>query len=79
MRSSRMCCCAVSVVLLAITALGAEEPKGSLVIIGGALRFDEDEVWERIVELAGGPGAKIAVFPTASGNPLLPATESSVR
>ncbi len=70
MRSSRTCCFAVSVVLLANMALAADEPKGSLVIIGGALRFDEDEVWERIVELAGGPGAKIAVFPTASGNPV---------
>jgi cyanophycinase len=49
---------------------GLEAPKGSLVIIGGALRFGEKEVWERVVELAGGQGAKIAVFPTASGNPI---------
>ena len=37
-------------------------PKGSLVIIGGALRADNDAVWERIVQLAGGKGARIAVF-----------------
>ena len=53
----------------------AEEKHGSLVIIGGALRSTERgitdrEIWERIVELAGGDGvARIAVFPTASGSP----------
>ncbi len=46
----------------------AEEP-GSLVIIGGALRYAQTDVWNRIVELAGGPGARIAVFPTASSDP----------
>jgi cyanophycinase len=40
------------------------------VIIGSNLRRDETKVWERIVELAGGPGATIAVFPTASGTPI---------
>jgi len=44
-------------------------PKGSLVIIGGALRPDNNAVWERIVELAGGKGARIAVFASASANP----------
>lgn len=42
---------------------------GSLVIIGGALRTDNAVVWQKIVSLAGGKGAKIAVFPSASGNP----------
>jgi cyanophycinase len=43
--------------------------KGSLVIAGGALRSDNAPVWRKIVELAGGRGARIAVFPTAAGNP----------
>ena len=47
----------------------SEEIKGSLVIIGGALRIDNDAVWKRIVLLAGGHGAKIAVIPAASGKP----------
>ncbi|NNG24800.1 cyanophycinase [Telluria aromaticivorans] len=47
----------------------APAPAGSLVVIGGALRGDNAEVWERIVQLAGGKGAAIAVLPTASGNP----------
>ncbi|WP_426176929.1 cyanophycinase [Massilia sp. TWR1-2-2] len=44
-------------------------PKGSLVIIGGALRADNAPVWQRIVRLAGGAGARIAVIPAAAGNP----------
>lgn len=44
-------------------------PRGSLVIIGGALRADNNAVWERVVQLAGGKGARIAVFASASGSP----------
>lgn len=47
----------------------APAPKGSLVIIGGGLRGDNAEVWQRIVQLAGGHGARIAVFPSASAYP----------
>lgn len=43
--------------------------KGSLVIIGGALRPDNAAIWERIVQLAGGKGARIAVFGSASAYP----------
>ncbi|HEY9639969.1 MAG TPA: cyanophycinase [Coleofasciculaceae cyanobacterium] len=41
----------------------------TLVAIGGALRFDNAEVFNRIIELAGGSGSNICVFPTASGSP----------
>jgi len=44
-------------------------PRGALVIIGGALRADNAVVWRRIVELSGGAAARIAVLPTAAGNP----------
>ena len=47
----------------------ASQPQGSLVIVGGALRSDNDAVWDRIVELAGGQGARIAVFASASATP----------
>jgi cyanophycinase len=47
----------------------APAPKGTLVIIGGGLRGENEPVWERIVELAGGKGARIAVFGSASANP----------
>ena len=41
----------------------------SLVIIGGGLRYDHQVIFDKIIELAGGKGAKIAVFPTASRHP----------
>jgi cyanophycinase len=63
---------ALAVALLTGSCTQAGEPvspKGSLVIIGGALRPDNAAVWERIVELAGGKGARIAVFGSAAANP----------
>ena len=42
---------------------------GYAVVIGGALTADNDAVWSRLVQLAGGPGARYVVFATASGNP----------
>lgn len=44
--------------------------QGSLVIIGGSERFDHREYWQEIVRLAGGQGATIAVFPTATLDPV---------
>lgn len=55
----------------ATTAEDPDAPKGSLVIIGGSERFRDRELWDTVVELAGGDGSKIAVFPTAaSGQPI---------
>lgn len=44
--------------------------RGSLVIIGGSERFEQREFWNEIVDLAGGPDARIAVIPAASGDPV---------
>ncbi|MGQ5523621.1 cyanophycinase [Chitinimonas sp. PSY-7] len=52
-----------------LTPTMAQHAEGSLVMIGGALRYDNTEIWQRVVNLAGGHGAKIAVFGTASDNP----------
>lgn len=46
-----------------------DAPLGSLVIVGGSERFRDRELWETIVDLAGGEGARIAIFPTAGGKP----------
>ncbi|PHV11163.1 cyanophycinase [Chitinimonas sp. BJB300] len=54
----------------------AQSTDGSLVMIGGALRYDNAEVWQRVVTLAGGRGAKIAVFGTAAENPMRSATNA---
>ena len=45
------------------------EIKGTAIPIGGALKSDNDEVWQRIVSLAGGKGARFVVFGTASEDP----------
>lgn len=45
------------------------ESSGFAVVIGGALTSDNDAVWSRLVQLAGGPGARYVVFATAAGNP----------
>ncbi|KAF2225881.1 hypothetical protein BDZ85DRAFT_192607 [Elsinoe ampelina] len=45
------------------TTIGPEN--GSLVIVGGALT--SDSIWQRIIDLAGGPDAPIVVIPTAGG------------
>jgi cyanophycinase len=64
-------CVALALVVACAGAWAAApaDPKGSLVIIGGGLRVNNGEVWERIVALAGGKGARIAVLPTAAENP----------
>jgi cyanophycinase len=61
---------ALALAAVCARALAAgDAPKGSLVIIGGGLRVNNAEVWEKIVALAGGKGARIAVLPTAAENP----------
>ena len=71
MRRSAVSVALASALLAGPAAAAAELPasKGSLVIIGGALRPDNTAVWDRIVQLAGGKGARIAVFASASANP----------
>lgn len=50
-------------------APAVEAPRGYAVVIGGALMSDNEEVWRRMVELAGGKGSRWVVFGTASENP----------
>jgi len=59
------------VVALSCSALfsAAAAASGYVVPIGSALRPDNDVVWNRLVELAGGAGARFVVFGTASGDP----------
>lgn len=47
---------------------GADRPKGSLLIVGGGSR--PAAMMRRFVELAGGAGARIAVVPMASSEPV---------
>lgn len=42
---------------------------GLAVAIGGALKHDNDAVWQRLVQESGGAGSRWVVLPTASENP----------
>ncbi|MEY2687753.1 MAG: hypothetical protein RL375_1951 [Pseudomonadota bacterium] len=52
---------------------------GSAVPIGGGLKADHDVVWQRLVQLAGGPGARFVVLGTASESPLESARAAAVQ
>jgi len=54
------------VIIFGLTSL--IQAKGNLVIIGGGSR--PDYVMEKIIELSGGPDAKIVIIPVASSEPL---------
>jgi len=53
---------------LGLTGAAAADP-GTLVIAGGALDEGNAEVFEAFIDAAGGPGARFAILPTASGYP----------
>lgn len=59
--------------MMALTVLApvawAAGPSGPLIIAGGDLSAD-NPTWQRMVDLAGGAGARLLVIPTASGEPL---------
>jgi cyanophycinase len=77
LRAARLSLAAIALVTIALPVradqdtgrTGAESGTGHAVVIGGALSGDNDAVWSRLVELAGGPGSRFVVFATASGNP----------
>lgn len=52
-----------------LQTLSAKDTKGTLLIMGGAVRPDNAEIWHRLVAAAGGKGAKFAVIAAAAGNP----------
>lgn len=54
---------------LTLLAVGSLAQAGTAIVIGGALKSDNDAIWQRIVDESGGAGARIAVFATAAGNP----------
>lgn len=48
-----------------------EEKEGSLVIVGGALDPNNEEIYNKFIELGGGKDKiRIAIIPTASGSPV---------
>ncbi len=45
------------------------EPRGSLVIMGGAVQPDNAEIWRRLVELTGQAKPRFAIIAAAAGDP----------
>ncbi|MCC5886101.1 MAG: cyanophycinase [Gammaproteobacteria bacterium] len=73
MRSNRPCSLAALACLSWLTLVACGEPEapsqaGQLVIIGGGLAADNEEIYDRLVTLVG-PEAHWAVLPTASAEP----------
>jgi cyanophycinase len=58
------------------SATPAVATPGAVVAIGGGLRDDNHAVWSRLVALAGGPGARFVVLPTASSTPVSAGAEA---
>jgi cyanophycinase len=58
---------------LALAAAGAAA-QGTVVAVGSGVRDDNDAVWNKLIELAGGKGAKFAVFTAPAGDPDAAAT-----
>ncbi|WP_457350361.1 cyanophycinase [Roseateles sp. P5_D6] len=58
-----------ALLLSAALALSVTAHAGTAIVIGGALKNDNEAVWQRIVDESGGAGARIAVFATAAANP----------
>lgn len=67
MRPGRLLpCFSLALSLTLAPALAAAQ---TAILIGGALKFDNEAVWQRVVDEAGGAGARFAVFATAAANP----------
>ncbi len=59
----------VKIVMGLSTVMNATEPQGRLLLFGGSERDNNPLLWDAFVQAAGGPGARIAIFPTASSFP----------
>lgn len=63
-------CVVRALLLLPLVAAGVPtHAGGTAFVIGGGLKSSHDAVWQRLVELAGGPGARFVVLGTASEDP----------
>lgn len=71
-----LACLAALVAPFAVASVAAAADGGAVVAIGGGLRDDNHAVWSRLVSLAGGPGARFVVLPTASSTPAAAGAEA---
>ena len=59
----------LSLFALAALAPRAQAAGGSVLAVGSAVRDDNDAVWDRLLQLAGGRGARVAVFTAPARDP----------
>lgn len=57
------------VALLLFAGAAAASAQGAIVAIGGAMQDGTVSIWQRIVELAGGPGSRFVVMSPGSSDP----------
>ncbi|HEV3258666.1 MAG TPA: cyanophycinase [Gemmataceae bacterium] len=69
LRNSMAAAVAAALVAGAVRAEDVSKVKGALVFAGGGLRFNNAQVWNRFVQLAGGQGALVVVVPAAAEDP----------
>lgn len=65
-RPTRSAALAVAAALTAVPDVAAPAAGGSLVLVGGALAADNDQVYGEIIGRVGGPRARIGVITAAS-------------
>jgi cyanophycinase len=68
-KAVRLMCVSLMAFSIQVSHAADAPPQGNLLIAGGAIRADNTIIWEKLVQLAGGKGARIAVLPSAAGNP----------
>jgi cyanophycinase len=54
-------------------------PRGTLVILGGAVKDGHDALWQAVVQAAGGPDSLVLVLPTASADPQRTASHTAAQ
>ena len=69
MHTARSVARLLAALLMLWLSIAPARAEGYAVPIGGALSYENDEVWSRLVKLAGGRDARFVVFGTASEDP----------
>ena len=75
-----LCCLGVACGIMTAPAVAESDhaaPRGSLVIMGGAVRPDNAEIWRRLVELTGEAKPRFAIIAAAAADPVASAQRIS--
>lgn len=59
----------MAAILLCTLCATLVHAQGTVLAVGSAVRDDNNAVWERLADLAGGPGSRVAIFTAPSSEP----------